>query len=457
MNPYIVVGTGDEVGMVEIVPNSDTVARCQWAGGGPYDKNPLYDFILANALELHKAQFVKAKSVEDVVDHSVDNFLRSCAGYVVTTYVMGIGDRHPSNIMMQTDGHLFHIDFGHFLGNFKTKKIVGIKFKRERSPLVFTPQMLHVLDPLKDEYDKANASYVKAFLEFANSTYTLLRTRSSFFTSLFSLMVPAGLPELKSESDVDYMRSNLQLNVNDEIKAAAALESIINDSLKTSFKQIDDLMHMMAHKQGSKDGNSTLIEFYKTQKAEGKKAPFFYYVWENGKMHKRMQQEALFANVLSMGGLGHHNVNKSKRSKSVDSNSKKGAGRSKKRSSVISSTNASAEHRRSKTVNFLDSLNEIDATQLNEEKTDLRDRSSTVSIASNRSSTLDLDSFATNPMMSSAKVIDQPNVKASKWSKEADVYAEQLKEKRHSSNKSRRNSKRRSSWKEKHEKQVQFD
>ena len=174
-------------------------------------------------------------------------------------------------------------------------------------------------------------------------------------------------------------------------------------------------------------------------------------------MHKRMQQEALFANVLSMGGLGHHNVNKSKRSKSVDSNSKKGAGRSKKRSSVISSTDASAEHRRSKTVNFLDSLNEIDASQLNEEKTDLKDRSSTVSIASNRSSTLDLDSFATNPMLSSAKVIDQPNVKASKWSKEADVYAEQLKEKRHSSNKSRRNSKRRSSWKEKHEKQVQFD
>ena len=71
------------------------------------------------------------------------------------------------------------------------------------------------------------------------------------------------------------MRSNLQLNVNDEMKAAAALESIINDSLKTSFKQIDDLMHMLAHKQGSKDGNNTLIEFYKTQKAAGKKAPFF--------------------------------------------------------------------------------------------------------------------------------------------------------------------------------------
>ena len=252
------------------------------------------------------------------------------------------------------------------------------------------------------------------------------------------------------------MRSNLQLNVNDEIKAAAALESIINDSLKTSFKQIDDLMHMMAHKQGSKDGNNTLIEFYKTQKPQERRL-HFYYVWENGKMHKRMQQEALFANVLSMDGLGHHNVNKSKRSKSVDSNSKKGAGRSKKRSSVISSTDASVDHRRSKTVNFLDSLNEIDATQLNEEKTDLKDRSSTMSIASNRSSTLDLDSFATNPMMMFRQSYRPAKCHKSKWSKEADVYAEQSKEKRHSSNKSRRNSKRRSSWKEKHEKQVQFD
>ena len=60
-------------------------------------------------------------------------------------------------------------------------------------------------------------------------------------------------------------------------------------------------------------------------------------------------------------------------------------------------------------------------------------------------------------MMSSAKDVQQPKNKESKWSKEADVYAEQLKERKYSSSKSRRNSKRRSSWKEKHEKQVQFD
>lgn len=79
--------------------------------------------------------------------------------------------------MLTKDGHLFHIDFAHFLGNIMKWK--GIK--RERAPFVFTPEFLFVLGGEK-------SPMFQQFVHLCCLAYNLLREEHQLFINQFALV-----------------------------------------------------------------------------------------------------------------------------------------------------------------------------------------------------------------------------------------------------------------------------
>ncbi|CAI5775528.1 phosphatidylinositol 4,5-bisphosphate 3-kinase catalytic subunit beta isoform isoform X1 [Podarcis lilfordi] len=191
--PYGCLATGDHSGLIEVVSTSETIADIQLnssnvAAAAAFNKDALLNWL-------------KEYNSGDDLDRAIETFTLSCAGYCVATYVLGIGDRHSDNIMVRKNGQLFHIDFGHILGNFKSK--FGIK--RERVPFILTYDFIHVIQQGKT----GNTEKFGRFRQCCEEAYLILRKHGNLFITLFALMLTAGLPELTSVKDIQYLKVKL--------------------------------------------------------------------------------------------------------------------------------------------------------------------------------------------------------------------------------------------------------
>ncbi|EAL66546.1 protein kinase, Atypical group [Dictyostelium discoideum AX4] len=66
----------------------------------------------SNGLDLHKVLWLKSRNSEVWLDRRT-NYTRSLAVMSMVGYILGLGDRHPSNLMLDRHtGHILHIDFG---------------------------------------------------------------------------------------------------------------------------------------------------------------------------------------------------------------------------------------------------------------------------------------------------------------------------------------------------------
>eukprot|EP00750_Incisomonas_marina_P003362 INCI13080.3.p1 GENE.INCI13080.3~~INCI13080.3.p1 ORF type:complete len:1652 (-),score=267.90 INCI13080.3:98-5053(-) len=224
-----IISTWRDGGVVEIVPDSATLAEIQttFGGGvfGSFAKNPITQY-----LQSHNES-------PEAFAESLDLFTRSVAASCVSSCVLGFGDRHNDNIMVTKSGQLFHIDFGHFLGH---TMLAPTGQRRERTRFVLTQAMVHTVR-------QQGEHGMPRLVEMCVKAYLILRSKAHFILQYLNMMIPAQLPEMQSAASVEYVREMLHPEMDEEAAATwfiNTIDSCFRDGVEFA-KSFDDSMHIL--------------------------------------------------------------------------------------------------------------------------------------------------------------------------------------------------------------------
>ncbi|XP_048878398.1 phosphatidylinositol 4-phosphate 3-kinase C2 domain-containing subunit beta isoform X2 [Brienomyrus brachyistius] len=233
--------TGRGRGMVEMIPNAETLRKIQVEHGvtGSFKDRPLADWLL------------KHNPSEDEYEKAVENFIYSCAGCCVATYVLGICDRHNDNIMLKSSGHMFHIDFGKFLGH---AQMFG-NIKRDRAPFVFTSDMAYVING----GDKPSSRF-HDFVDLCCEAYNLIRKHTHLFLNLLGLMLSCGIPELSDLQDLKYVYDALRPHES-ESDATMYFTRLIESSLGSVATKLNFFIHNLAQMKFASSEEQPVLSF----------------------------------------------------------------------------------------------------------------------------------------------------------------------------------------------------
>ncbi|KAM3958517.1 phosphatidylinositol 3-kinase 59F [Aphomia sociella] len=162
---------------------------------------------------------------------TMDTYIRSCAGYCVITYLLGVGDRHLDNLLLTKSGALFHIDFGYILGRDP---------KPLPPPMKLSKEMVEAMGGVHSEH----------YHEFRKQCYTAflhLRRHANLMLNLFSLMVDASVPDIALEPDkaVKKVQDKLRLDLGDE-EAVHYLQNLLDMSVTAVMAVLVEHFHKFA-------------------------------------------------------------------------------------------------------------------------------------------------------------------------------------------------------------------
>ncbi|VDN51559.1 unnamed protein product [Dracunculus medinensis] len=137
LRPYKIIVCSSNSGMIEPIVNACSLHQIKknlavhaMGNSSSEASHPtLLTHFLGNFGVMHGESFLIAQQ----------NFVESCAGYSLACYFLQVKDRHNGNILLDSEGHLIHIDFGYILSI--SPRNLGF----ETSPFKLTQELIDVM------------------------------------------------------------------------------------------------------------------------------------------------------------------------------------------------------------------------------------------------------------------------------------------------------------------------
>mmetsp|Transcript_29169 Transcript_29169/g.73361 ORF Transcript_29169/g.73361 Transcript_29169/m.73361 type:complete len:1001 (+) Transcript_29169:203-3205(+) len=219
LRPYTIMVTSSDSGLIETVTDTASIHQLK-------KNNPNFTSLSDYFKDVYNAPSAKYKFAQR-------NFVESMAGYSIVCYLLQIKDRHNGNILLDSSGHVVHIDFGFMLSNSP-----GFNMNFESAPFKLTQEFINVMDG----QDSGVFSYFKALLIRG---FIEVRKHADKVIYLVEMMRRCtDLPCFAAASTIDQLRERFCVSMPEE-EFVQHVEGLITKSADNwSTRQYDTFQKM---------------------------------------------------------------------------------------------------------------------------------------------------------------------------------------------------------------------